>query len=426
MHPSRVIRGRSSRLLDGRRIVIGITGSIAAVEVPRIIRELLRHGADVRAVMSADAARIITPEAIRFATGNAPVLELTGEVEHVSAFGPGPDRADLFLIAPATANTVAKIAHGIDDTPVTSFASMAIGGGIPVLLAPAWHAQLGRNPAIVESLTRLRGWGIEVLGTQSSENEEKLATPEGVAAAVLHRLARGGWKGRRVLVIGGASREPIDEVRSLTNESSGATAVALATELYFRGADVTFWLGGAHVPVPPFLTTERWSRVSELIERVRQIPKTVPGLDAVWVPAALADFTITPTPGKIDSRSHPKGFTLELRRAPKMLPVLRTSVPAPVPIVGFKLAAEADDSKLRASAERLREETHVDWVVANGPSALGGDSTRVLVLGPAGQSFSAEGPKRDVAARLVDVVGGSLAPIRDPTSPRRGRRPSAR
>jgi phosphopantothenoylcysteine decarboxylase/phosphopantothenate--cysteine ligase len=426
MHPSRVIHGRSSRLLEGRRIVIGITGSIAAVEVPRIIRELLRHGAEVSAVMSADAARLITPEAIQFATGNAPVLELTGDVEHVTAFGPGPDRADLFLIAPATANTVAKIAHGIDDTPVTSFASMALGGGIPILIAPAWHVQLGRNPAIAESLARLRGWGVELLGTQSAENEEKLASPEFVAAAVLHRLARGGWKDRRALVIGGASREPIDEVRSLTNDSSGGTAVAIATELYYRGAAVTLWLGGVHVPVPSFLPVERWGRVADLVSRVRGWPKGGPGFDAVWVPAALADFTLTRSPGKIDSRQHPTGLTLELRLAPKFLPVLRAAVPPPVPIVGFKLSAEPTDAALSASAARLRDETHVDWVVANGPSALGSTSTRVLVLGPAGQSFAAEGLKRDVAARLVEAVGGGLAPHPSEAAPRRGRPAAAR
>src|SRR5271169_1039751 len=169
MHPSRVIRGRRSELLAGRKVVIGISGSIAAVEVPRIARELIRHGAEVRAVMSAEATRIITPEAIQFATGHPPVLQLSGDVEHVQLLGPGEGRADLLLIAPATANTLSKIAHGIDDTPVTTFASVALGGGVPVLIAPAMHAHMGQNPAIRENLARLRSWGVQVVAPQSAE-----------------------------------------------------------------------------------------------------------------------------------------------------------------------------------------------------------------------------------------------------------------
>ena len=160
MHPSRAIRGRRSQLLAGRRIVVAVTGSIAAVETPRVIRELIRHGAEVRAVMTPDAARIVTPEAIAFATGNPPIVHLSGEVEHVTFLGPGEGRADLLLLAPATANTISKIAHGIDDTAVTSCASVALGGGVPLLLAPAMHSHMGLNPAVRENLDRLRSWGV--------------------------------------------------------------------------------------------------------------------------------------------------------------------------------------------------------------------------------------------------------------------------
>ena len=135
MHPSRAIRGRASRLLEGRRVLVGISGSIAAIEIPKIVRELIRHGAEVRAVMSPEAARLVTPEAVEFATGHPPILKLSGGVEHVTLLGPGEGQADLYLIAPATANTIAKIAHGIDDTPVTSCASVALGSRVPIVVA---------------------------------------------------------------------------------------------------------------------------------------------------------------------------------------------------------------------------------------------------------------------------------------------------
>ena len=190
MHPSRVIRGARSQRLAGRTILVGVSGSIAAVEVVKVIRELLRHGAEVRAVMSPEAARIITPEALEFATGHPPILQLSGAVEHVSLLGPGEGRADLYLIAPATANTIGKIAHGIDDTPVTTFASVALGGGVPVLVAPAMHAHMGRNPAVSENLALLRKWGVGVIASRAAEGEEKLASPEEIAAEVLRSIQR--------------------------------------------------------------------------------------------------------------------------------------------------------------------------------------------------------------------------------------------
>ncbi|EQD41496.1 phosphopantothenoylcysteine decarboxylase/phosphopantothenate/cysteine ligase, partial [mine drainage metagenome] len=174
-----------------------------------------------------------TPEAVQFATGRPPITRLTGDVEHVSLLGPGAGRVDLFLVAPATANTLSKIAHGIDDTPVTSCASVALGGGVPILVAPAMHAQMAENPALRENLDRLRRWGIGVISGAVVEGEAKIAGPEEIAAAVLHRLGHGPWRGRRVVVIGGAAREPIDAVRSITNESSGASAVALATQAFY-------------------------------------------------------------------------------------------------------------------------------------------------------------------------------------------------
>ena len=403
MHPSRVIHGRRSRLLAGRRIVLGVSGSIAAVEVPRIARELIRHGAEVRAVMSPDAAKIVTSEALHFATGHPAVTALTGAVEHVSLLGPGTGRADLLLLAPATANTIGKIAHGIDDTPVTSFAAVALGGGVPILLAPAMHADMAGNPAIRESLDRLRGWGVEIVRPAASEGEAKLASPEEIAAAVLHRLARGPWRGRRLLVIGGASHEAIDEVRSVTNESSGLTAVALATQAQYRGADVTLWLGAAEVTPPSFLATVRWRSVGELTEMIGPGAGLAGGFDSVWVPAALADFTPERSPGKISSRDRDR-LTLVLHRAPKVLPALRTALPR-AQIIGFKLEAGRSRSELWASANSLRTEAGLDWVVANDRTNMRAPEARVWLVGPRGPPREFRGTKEEVAAELLGAVG---------------------
>lgn len=401
MHPSRVIRGRRSELLAGRRIVLGVSGSIAAIESPRIARELIRHGADVWPVMSADALGIVTAEAMRFATGHAPVVQLSGDVEHVSLLGAGEGQADLLLIAPATANTLSKIAHGIDDTPVTSCASVALGGGVPILVAPAMHAQMGQNPALRENLARLESWGVVAVGPTRTEGEEKVAGPEEIAAAVLHRLAHGPLKGRHVVVIGGSSREPIDAVRAVANASSGETAVALAVQAYYRGADVTLWAGNVQVPLPPFVPTRRWSSVADLLDLVRGHRDELVRSDLTLVPAALSDYTLEPTPGKIASRTQPE-LRLTLRRAPKVLPELRTATRPPALLVGFKLEADRSSDELAAAARHLREENDLDVVVANDRSVVGAGATTVLVQGRRGARHWLSGSKPDVAGKLLD------------------------
>ncbi len=411
MHPSRAIRGRTTRLLEGRRVLVGVSGSIAAVEVPKIIRELIRHGAEVRAVMSAEATRIVTAEALEFATGHPPVTQLTGNVEHVTLLGPGEGQADLYLISPATANTISKIAHGIDDTPVTSFASIALGGGVPILVAPAMHANMARNPAVEESLGKLRSWGVGVVTGAAVEGEEKLATPEEIAAAVLHRMARSPWAGRSVVVIGGASREPVDAVRSLTNESSGASAVALATQAHYRGANVALWLGALEVPVPSFLVPTRWSSVEDLLALARRERALLAATDAVIVPAALSDFTVDRRPGKISSREQAT-LSVTLRRAPKVLPELRALAPPPARLVAFKLLAGEGPDRLEAEGKRLRAETGADWVVANDVATMGSALTDALVLDPRGDRHWIRGPKPEFAGRLLDELGRELTTIR--------------
>ena len=418
MHPSHAIRGRHSQLLSGRRILLGVSGSIAAVEVVRIVREIIRHGADVRAVMSPEATRIVTPEALEFATGHPAIVQLTGAVEHVTFLGPGEGRADLYLIAPATANTISKIAHGIDDTPVTSCASVALGGGVPILLAPAMHAHMGLNPAVKANLETLKGWGVGVIAPQTAEGEEKIATPEEVAAAVLRRLARGPWAGRRVVVVGGASREPVDRVRSITNESSGATAVALATQAAYRGAAVELWAGAMSVALPSFLPVTRWTGVNDLLALARRAQHDLAEASAVFVPAALSDFTVDSRPGKVSSRDI-ASLSLTLKKAPKVLPELRKLARPPTLLVAFKLLAGAGAARLAEEGRQLRVDTGADWVVANDVATMGSATTDGLVLPPNGGGHWIRAPKPEFAGRLLDEIGEAIA--KRESRPRRSR-----
>lgn len=154
---TRVIQSSSS--LDGKTIVLGITGSIAAVRCVELARELMRHGASVHAVMTKEAQKIIHPEAMRYATGNPVITEITGGVEHVEFCGMG-GKAHLLLVAPCTANTIGKIAHGIDDTPVTTFATTAFGSDIPIMIVPAMHESMYNHPIVIENTGKLTELGV--------------------------------------------------------------------------------------------------------------------------------------------------------------------------------------------------------------------------------------------------------------------------
>jgi phosphopantothenoylcysteine decarboxylase / phosphopantothenate---cysteine ligase len=293
---------------------------------------------------------------------------------------------------------------------VTSCASVALGGGVPILMAPAMHAHMGANPAVRENLERLKSWGVGIIPTTAEEGEEKIAGPDAIAAAVLHRLGRPPWVGRTVVIIGGASRERIDSVRSVTNESSGATAVALATQAYFRGAAVELWAAPLEVPVPGYLEVHRWRSVGDLRQVARTRADVLGRCSAVLVPAALSDFTLEESPGKISSREH-ETLTLALARAPKVLPDLRRKAPSPCRLVGFKLVAEHDEALLESEARRLLAEADLDWVVANDRTSMGGSTARFLVITRRGELRRLSGEKNEVAGKILDDLGRELGDL---------------
>lgn len=181
------IIGTEGNELSGKRIVLGVTGSVSAYHAPDIARMLMRHGADVFVVMSEMAQQIIHPNLMEWATGNPVVTQLTGRIEHVTLTA-GPTKADLILIAPCTANTISKIACGIDDTPVTSCVSSAFGGHLPIVIAPAMHRTMYQHPLVVENIRKLVGLGVVFVQPKEEEEKAKLASPEVILRSILHIL----------------------------------------------------------------------------------------------------------------------------------------------------------------------------------------------------------------------------------------------
>ena len=393
MHPSEEIYCEKSGKLKGKKIVMGITGSIAAVECFSVIRELIRHGAEVFPVLTDAASKLVAADALEFASGHRPVVELTGRTEHIMMMS----EADLLLIFPATANTVSKIAMGIDDTTVTSMATVAIGSGVPVAIAPAMHESMYRNPAVSSNVEKLKVWGIEFIGPRTDGVRAKVASKEEVVETAIRMLSGGSLEGMRVLVIGGRSSEEIDSMRLVTNRSSGRMAVSLATRAYEMGADVELWMGGCDVPLPGYIDTMRFSSVSELRGMAMDIRH-----DIVLVPAALADFTpASKAEGKISSDS---GLDLKLVPVPKLLPEISKRCSF---VVGFKAESGLGADELIAKARSRLESYGLKAVVANDISAAGKDGSSVIFV-TRDSAYRIEGSKDEVAEAVLARIAGMI------------------
>ncbi len=167
-----------------KKIVLGVCGSVAAIEAPKVARELIRGGFNVECVMTKAAKEIIHPNVLEWASGNKVVTRLTGAVEHVRLCGVDGEAA-LMLIYPATANTISKIACGIDDSPVSTFAATAIGSGIPLIVAPAMHISMYKNPFVESNIKRLKENDIRVINPRIEENKAKVERIDYVIEAVL-------------------------------------------------------------------------------------------------------------------------------------------------------------------------------------------------------------------------------------------------
>ncbi len=390
MHPSEAIVGSLSSLLQGKKIVLGITGSIAAVECFELARDLMRHGATVIPVLTPEAQKLVTPYAMNFATGQETIVELDGRVQHVTLMGDVQGRADLLLIAPSTANTISKIACGIDDTTVTTMATVALGSGVPILIAPAMHGAMFNNPMVAENIDKLKKAGVEFVGPRMEGKKAKIAVREEIVHAVIRKLSEGKMKGRRLLIIGGSSAESMDDMRIVTNKGTGETAVELAKAAYHQGADVELWMGRCSVTLPSFIPMKRFESLADLENMIPDIDH-----DMVVVPAALSDFTFDRKKGKLPSEA--KVTKLQLKSVPKILPLI---VKRCDKVIGFKAESGVKKEDLVKEAVESLNRNLLQAVVANDLKDVEQGSTKVVFVRSRYQA-EIEGTKAEVAHQLI-------------------------
>jgi phosphopantothenoylcysteine decarboxylase/phosphopantothenate--cysteine ligase len=383
-------------MLEDVRVALGVTGSIAAVKTVELAHEFRRRGAEVRAVTTDAARGIVHPWALAYATDNPVVTEITGAVEHVELCG-HDGWADVLLVAPSTANTIGKMAAAIDDTPVTTTATTALGADVPVVVAPAMHEPMYDHPGVLDAIETLEAWGVAFVDPRVEEDKAKVAGEATIALATARAAGDGSLAGEHVVVTSGATSEAIDPVRVITNRASGRTGRAVAKACYARGADVTLVHDGGEVP---YAATRQVERAAEMRDAVLEVCGDA---DALVSAAAIGDYTVDAADEKLRS-GDPR--TLELEPTPKLIDAARGRYPD-LPIVGFKLETGADDGSLIDAARETLDRAGLAFVVGNDATVVGAADTRILIVGP-DEATEVAGSKADVAVRIAGELAAVL------------------
>ncbi len=406
--PLKDIRSTHGRELSGKRVVLCVTGSVASIESPALARELMRHGAEVFSVMSPAATKLLRPNLLEWATGNPVVTSLTGKTEHVRLAGQWPGKAHLILVAPCTANTISKIAMGIDDTPATTFASMALGSKIPLVICPAAHEPMYRNPSVSSNLSRLRELGAEIVEPKFEEGKAKMADVPTIVARVMRVLAKRDLEGKRIMITGGPTVEFIDPVRVITNLSSGIMGLSLAEEAWRRGAEVCYVFGG-DLAAPEFIKNKRVLTTEDLRKAVLDELKREK-YDVFISAGAPADFA----PGRRADRKIPTkqgGFTLKLLPTRKIVSEVKRRWKG-LYVAGFKAETPESSGELKRTANQFMKESRVNLVVANdvtGGKVFGSRFSEVLILTKRRTVRVGRDIKENVASRILDVIASEIS-----------------
>jgi phosphopantothenoylcysteine decarboxylase / phosphopantothenate---cysteine ligase len=377
------------------RVLLGVTGGIAAYKACALVRLLVRAGHDVYPLVTEAAERFVAAETF---------FALARKSRNEDPY-PHLARADLLVVAPLTANTLARLAHGLADDLLTE-AALAHAG--PVLVAPAMNVRMWAHPATQANVATLRGRGVEIVGPAEGELAEgevglgRMAEPEEIAARVEALLAQreSALRGKSVLVSAGGTREPLDAVRFVGNRSSGRMGVALAEEARQRGAEVTLLAANLAVPAPSGVTVVETPTAADLEREARARADA----DVIVMAAAVADYR----PAEPLAEKRPKdaaSWKVELEPTSDVLTALGAARRPGQVLVGF--AADGAASGLeRARAKRA--DKHADLFVFNDVSRsdVGFDTpeNEVVVLSESGERRVEKAPKREIAAAVLDEV----------------------
>ena len=358
-HPSLDIVNSFGVELSGKKIVLCVAGSVAAYKAIELARLLMRHGANVTCVASDAVTKLIQPDYFKWATGNEVITKLTGELEHIRLAD--YNRSDLIVVYPATANTLGKLANGIDDTPVSTVLTVGFGSKTPILMCPAMHASMYDNLAVKKNIEFLKN-KIEFLTPQMIEGKAKASEPEDVLEYVLKKFGFSSiLKNKKVLMTAGPTIEYIDPLRVITNQSSGKTGVLLASELISAGSKVTLVYGPGVEKPPKGAKVIKVLTSKEMYETVKkQMEKK---FDVVIMAAAIADYT-PENPSKKKIKSTQNKIKLSLKKVPKIIDQVK-KFQKNIILVGFKAEVNLSKKDLIRVARKKLQESDADMIIAN-------------------------------------------------------------
>jgi len=392
-------------MLNGKTVLLGVTGGIAAYKAAALASALVKLRASVEVVMTENATQFVAPLTFEQLTGNRVSVDtfdrnFVHQVEHISL----AHRSDLVLIAPATANVCAKLAHGIADDMLTT---TVLACRCPKLIAPAMNTNMYENPVTQDNLETLRRYGWEVVAPASGRlacgdvGAGKLPEPETLVWHVLRAVALPhDLTGRRVLVTAGPTREPLDPVRCITNRSTGRMGCAIAKIAMLRGAEVTLVAGPMEVAPPPFVEVVNIETAQEMFDAVTS---RADDMDFIFKAAAVADYTPADYRDEKMKKADSELF-IPLRRTQDILKHLGEHRRAGQVICGFSMETQ---NMLENSAAKLQKK-HVDMICANNlkvaGAGFGTDTNVITVITAEGVTELPLQSKDDDARVILDIA----------------------
>ncbi len=383
-----------------RRIVLGVTGGIAAYKTAELTRLLVQAGIEVHVVMSEAATRFITPTTLQALSGNPVYTDLwdariANNMAHIEL----SRNADAILVAPASANFMAKLANGLADDLLSTLCLARRAEACPLLLAPAMNREMWEAPATARNAATLRADGVRLLGPDAGDQAcgevgmGRMLEPAELAAAVLALYAPQPLQGKRAVVTAGPTFEPIDPVRGITNASSGKMGYAIAAALREAGAEVTLVSGPTALPSPAGVKVVPIQTATQMLAAVND---NLAGANFFFAVAAVADYT----PAKPNAQKLKKSadaLTLSLMPTVDILATVAGGPAAPF-CVGF--AAESEN--VLEYARKKREAKKLPMIVANlATTAIGADSNEVVIVDAYAETPLARAPKADIARQIV-------------------------
>ena len=391
-------------VIEGKNVVLGVTGGIAAYKSAELVRKLVRNGAHVDVIMTDSAVRFVSPLTFQTLSGNPVTTDLfrlyrDNEIAHVSL----ADRADIMVVAPATANIIGKAACGIADDMLSS---VLVACSAPVLFAPAMNVNMWKNPVVQDNVRRLKEYSRCFINPQAGElacgveGEGRLADPEDILDEIMYILSPKDFKGRKVLVTAGPTHEYIDPVRYVSNPSSGKTGFAIARALVHRGADVTLVSGPTSLLPPRKVSCVRVTTAEQMATAVMEEFRNA---DMVIMTAAVSDYrpsVVSPEKMKKEAVT----VAVEMERTTDILSELGRRKGDRI-IIGF--AAETQDIKKNALGKLKAK--NLDMIIANDVSrsdiGFGSNVNEVSIFTASGSIM--ELPcmeKQEIAHRILDCM----------------------